>query len=734
MGARKRRAKKVATAEPVRTPNPAPGSRRLLLIGVGVLVVLGAAAALLVPKIRSQGSALRDPDLSVLLISIDTLRADALGAYGHPSVATPWMDRLAREGVRFETAHAHNVITLPSHANLLSGLYPLRHGVRDNSGFRVPPDTETLATRLRAKGYRTAAFVSAFPLDSRFGLDRGFDVYDDRLGAGSQLERAFEMAERRGPSTVAAAVSWLESQQGSKTFCFVHLYEPHFPYEPPEPFATRFRADRYHGEVSATDAALETLLRPLLDAGASGRTLVILTADHGEALGEHGEETHGIFAYEATLRVPLIFYAPRILRPAVVGTPVRHVDVVPTVLDALGQAVPPDLPGRSLLSVAAGGSEAAPSYFEALSSSLNQGWAPLRGVLRDGVKYVDLPLPELYDLRTDPREEKNLAATEPEALEAMRALLARFRAEDRGVERGAEDEATLERLRALGYVAGANVTPKERYTEADDPKRLMGIDARSRDIVRLHRERRFDEAIGLAKQSLAERPDMPLAWQQLAYLERARGDLAAGLAAAKKAFALKPFDAETASILSVYLLESGRAKEALELVGSALTKSPDLDLLTAQGMAFASLGRRAEALAAFERARELDPSNAMVLVNIGTVHLRAGEVRPAREAFEAALRIDPGSAKAQNSLGVIAASEGRHEDAIQHWRRGVVLDPGDYQALFNLGATLRSQGRPAEARPYLEAYLRQAPMSLERRDIDRVRGWLGETGGGGSLR
>jgi arylsulfatase A-like enzyme len=449
-------------------PTPAvdkKGPIRPALAWLAAFALLGVVG--LVAWARFGTAVRRDPGLSVLLVTIDTLRFDALGAYGNKSAQTPWIDRLAREGVRFETAHAHNVVTLPSHANLLSGLYPLAHGVRDNSGFRFPADRETLAARLKARGYRTAAFVSAFPLDSRFALDAGFEVYDDRLGgAETQLTRAFEVPERKGAVTVAAALAWLGEHRTEKTFAFVHLYEPHFPYTPPEPFAERFPGDPYHGEVSAADAALEPLLRPLLEAGEIGRTLVVLTSDHGEGLGEHGEQTHGIFAYEATLRVPLIVYAPRILRPAVVRTPVRHIDVVPTVLDALALPLPPDLPGRSLLPLAARGeSPGSPSYFEALSSSLNQGWAPLRGVVRDSLKYVDLPVPELYDLQADPLEEKNLAATRPSDLESMRSLLGRLRQEDRGTTRRKEDPATLERLHALGYLAGGTAPAKERYTE-----------------------------------------------------------------------------------------------------------------------------------------------------------------------------------------------------------------------------------------------------------------------------
>ena len=670
----------------------------------------------------------RDPGLSVLLITIDTLRADALGCYGRRAADTAWIDRLAASGVRFERAHAHNVVTLPSHANILSGQYPFRHGVRDNSGFRFPPGTPTLATLLKAQGWRTAAFVSAFPLDSRFGLDAGFEVYDDRLG-GAETRTGFQVPERRGTATVAAALQWLADHRTERTFCFVHLYEPHFPYDPPEPFASRFRGEPYHGEVAAADAALEPLLRPLLEAGDRGRTLVVLTGDHGEALGDHAEQTHGVFAYEATLRVPLILYAPRIVPPAVVRTPVRHVDVLPTVLDLVGVAPPADLPGRSLAPSMAGRSLPSPTlYFEALSASLNQGWAPLRGVTRDGLKYVDLPIPELYDLAADPGESRNLAASRPADFERLRGLLADMRKGERAVTREAEEASAVERLRALGYVAGSGPTPvKERHTEEDDPKRLIDLDTRASEVLRLYYAGDLQAALALCRENIRRRPDMPTAYLHLAFLERARGDLSAAVDALRRAVALRPLDTESVSLLGVYLSEAGRAREAADLLEPyTRTPRPDLDVLTARGMALAALGRRQEALAAFATAHEVDPSNAMVLVNTGTVHMVAGETASARRSFEEALRIDPGLARAHNSLGVLAAREGRVDEAVERWKRAAALDPSDYQTLFNLGSTLRRMGREAEARPYLQAYLREAPVAVEGRDIARVRAWLGE--------
>ncbi len=668
----------------------------------------------------------RDSSLSVLLISIDTLRADAIGAYGSKSVSTPWMDLLAREGVRFEQAHAHNVVTLPSHSNILSGRYPLTHGVRDNTGFRFPQDVPTLATMLKERGFETAAFVSAFVLDSRFGLDRGFDVYDDHT-AGLDRQSPFMVPDRKAEETVSLALRWMESHRDRQFFAFVHLYDPHFPYQPKEPYASRHRDAPYYGEVEATDAALETLLKPVLDGPRERNTLVILTSDHGEALGEHGESTHGIFAYESTLRVPLILRLPGVSN-RVASAPARHIDIVPTVLDALGMDVPKELPGTSLWGLALGGRAGVgfSAYFESLSTSLNQGWAPLRGMFDGRYKYIDLPLPELYDLRADPGELKNLAATEPVQLDSMRSALTRQRALDKGVKRGDEDAATIERLRALGYVGAAQAAPqKDRYTAADDPKNLIAIDTRNREVVTLFMAGRLDEAISLAKVNLKERPDMAGANLHLAYLERARGNLAAAVSAARRAVALKPLDAESVSLLGAYLTELGRPREAIALLEPyKKVTAPDFDVLTALGLAYAATGQVPLARETFLKARDTDPSNGTALVNLGTLELMAGNRDAARAALDHALELDDSLAKAHNTLGVMAAQDGHVAEAIARWRKAVELNPNDYQTLYNLGVTLEKQGDLMAARTHFEAYLRTAPLALEARDMARTRAWL----------
>jgi arylsulfatase A-like enzyme/Tfp pilus assembly protein PilF len=664
----------------------------------------------------------REAGLSVLLITIDTLRADALGAYGNTKAATPGLDRLSSAGVRFSRASAHNVVTLPSHVNIFTGQYPFHHGVRENSGFRVPAEVDTLATVLKARGYRTGAFVSAFPLDVRFGLARGFDVYDDRYGKGAE-RRAFREPERAGPATVAAAVEWIGRQQ-APWFAWVHVYEPHFPYAPPEPFASRYRNEPYLGEVSAADAALLPLLSPILNEGAAGRTMVIVTGDHGEALGDHGESTHGIFAYDATLRIPLIVYQPRLFGARVVDEAVRHVDIFPTVLDAVGIDPPKGIDGRSLLAMASGQKSApATTYFESLSASLNRGWAPLAGAIDGSLKYIDLPIPELYDLSSDPSESHNLAAARAADLQRMQALLKQFGAGDAKPVRIAESADARARLRSLGYVSGA-AAPKATYTEADDPKRLIALDRQTDELMTRYLQGDVRGAIATAESLTKQRPDMAVTWTHLAFLYNQAGDHASAVRAIRRALDLNPGSPDVASLFAAYLTDAGLAKEALpRLEPYVRVPQPDFDVLNAFGVALASVNRADEALSVFEQARTLDPASGLPLTNIGTVHLMRGDAARASSAFTSALALDPTLARAQNGLGVIAAQRGALDEAAARWRQAIALDPHDYQVLYNLGDVLVKLRRPAEARQYWERYLTEAPASDEM-DRTRVRSWL----------
>ena len=689
---------------------------------------------------RGQADLRRIPGQNVLLVTIDTLRADAMSSYGGPAV-TPALDALARDGVRFTFAHAHAVLTLPSHTSILTGLYPYQHGIRDNSGYRVPAGLPTLATLLKRAGYATGAFVGAFPLHSRFGLNQGFDVYDDRFGE-TQSPTELVMPERPASTVVPLAREWIAAtarRNGAEPwFAWVHLFDPHAPYQPPPPFDRDYAGRPYFGEVAAVDRALAPLLD---DIRASSRpTLVIVTADHGEALGDHGETTHGLFAYEATLRIPLIIAElPRVdaaSRPP--GAPgevsqvsARHVDLLPTVLDGVGQPIPADLPGRTLLPAAerreglTSASAARTSYFEAMASTLNRGWAPLQGVLAGREKYIDLPIPELYDLAGDPGEQSNLSGRADDRKRTLQALLRGFGASLPG-QRANEDPDAAARLRSLGYVSG-QAPSKARYTEADDPKRLIDLDRAIHRGVELYSARHLDEAAAVYRDVISRRPGLAVAYQHLAFVDWQMGDLKSAVLVLQQALAAGVHQTDLTTQLGTYLAESGRAAEAVPLLEAVTREAPsDIDGLNALGIAYARGGRSGEARQMFERALALDRDGNMALENLGAIDLDQGQLAAARQHFERAVVADARSSQAHAGLAVVAFKSGDRKAAISAWTTAVELEPTNYDALYDLATTLAQAGQWDVARPYVERFVRSAPRALYAQDITELSRWLQE--------
>jgi arylsulfatase A-like enzyme/Flp pilus assembly protein TadD len=694
------------------------------------------------PRAKGSGQAdlRRISAQNVLLITIDTLRADAMSSYGGPAL-TPALDALARDGVRFTFAHAHAVLTLPSHTSILTGLYPYQHGVRDNSGYRVPAGLPTLATLLKRAGYATGAFVGAFPLHSRFGLNQGFDVYDDRFGE-TQSPTELVMPERRASAVVPLAREWIAATAGRNGagawFAWVHLFDPHAPYQPPPPFDRDYASRPYFGEVAAVDRALAPLLD---DIRASNRpTLVIVTGDHGEALGEHGEMTHGVFAYEATLRIPLIIAElPRVdagSRPPgtageVSDVSARHVDLLPTVLDGVGQPIPADLPGRTLLPAVerrqslTNASAARTSYFEAMASMLNRGWAPLQGVLADREKYIDLPIAELYDLARDPGEQSNLSGRAGDRQHTLQALLGRFGASLPG-QRANENSDAAARLRALGYVSG-QAPSKPRYTEADDPKRLIDLDRAIHRGVELYSTGHLNEAAVVYRDVISRRPGLAVAYQHLAFVNWQMGDVRSAVLVLQQALAAGVRQNELTTQLGTYLAESGRTAEAVRLLEAMTREAPsDVDGLNALGIAYARSGRSGEARQMFERALAFDREGNMALENLGAIDLDQGHLAAARQHFERAVVADARSSQAHAGLAVVAFKSGDRKAAISAWTTAVELDPTNYDALYDLATTLEKEGQWDAARPYVERFVRSAPRALYARDIMELSRWLQE--------
>ena len=445
---------------------------------------------------------------NVVLVSMDVTRRDRLGFHGGPA-ATPNLDALAASGVVFEHVFAPTPVTLPSHASLFTGVYPARHGVRDNGIFRLDERATTLAETLHAQGFATGAVVAAFVLDGQFGLAQGFEHYDDRFqtGLGGMLGRE----ERSATEVTDAALRWLDARDEEKPFfLFAHYFDPHHDYAPPEPFATA-AAHPYDGEIAYMDSEIGRLIDALEKRELLSETLVVVTADHGESLGEHGEETHGIFVYESTTAVPLVVRGPGIEGGRRLATAVSLVDVAPTILAAFGAPIDAAMQGRSLWPAIAEGLELdpVPVFLEARSGYHSFGWAPLAAIVDGGVKYVRAPKPELYDLARDPGETTNLVSERSELAATLRARLDAWLAANDAPNAWGSDVALTDedraRLAALGYTISAPSKDADARP-ARDPKDALEEFAHLQRAGRAQEDGQLEEALRLYDAVLARNP------------------------------------------------------------------------------------------------------------------------------------------------------------------------------------------------------------------------------------
>jgi arylsulfatase A-like enzyme/Flp pilus assembly protein TadD len=651
------------------------------------------------------------PPLNVLLITVDTLRPDRLGCYGSRSPATPAIDGLARRGARFTHAFAHNTVTLPSHANILLGLTPAAHGVHDNSNFVVPGEFQTLAEFLKGAGYATGAFIGAFPLDSRFGLTQGFDTYDDNYGTQDPAAEVF--VERPADAVIDKAMEWLEAQPGP-WFAWVHLCDPHQPYRPPEPFRSRFKDDPYSGEIAYVDQALGKLFSRLGAKGLENKTCTILTGDHGESLGEHGEATHGYFAYNATLWIPLLASFPGI-RPAEVATNVGHIDIFPTVCAVLGLEPPAGLQGRSLLPLIRG--ERLPEkeiYFEALTAYCNRGWAPLRGYIAGPMKFMDSPIPELYDLGTDFSELRDLAqGTDLNSYRRrFEELFAGLGAGERAASRQNLDMETREKLRSLGYLASPQVQSPAAFSPKDDLKVLLPYHAKWMRATAAKQAGRIEQGIELLREIIAERPDFDLAHTHLSNYLKETGQREEALAVLRRALERNPSSLRVISSYGIALVEAGRFDEAVTAFerGLALVDT-DPEVWNYLGVAHWKRGRFREAQRCYEKALSLDNNYAIVFNNLGSLYLseylaaKDPKILAQAEAeFRGAIRLDPGYASAFNGLGTALKMRGDAAGAVGAWERALELKPDFAYPLYNLGLIRMAEGNRSKALEYLLRY------------------------------
>lgn len=578
-----------------------------------VATIAGTPGYAAAADLAALGAAGRAEGYHVLLVTLDTTRADHLGCYGRDGAATETIDALASPGVRFEQAVTPAPITLPAHASLLTGLQVPDHGARNNGTHRLDDEVTTLAEVLSGAGYATAAFIAAYVMDGRYGLAQGFDVYDDEMAASDDLTRTGFHNQRRADLVTDAALAWLDGAlAGDRPFFgWVHYFDPHQPYELSEPYLSRFEDAPYDGEIAFVDDQLQRILDRLDASGVRDRTLIVVTADHGEGLGEHGETSHSRLIYDSTMRVPLIVSCPSLFPEAVTVDDrlASLCDVFPTVLDLVGVPYVADgLSGRNLLTAPADPDRAV--YLETLAPLINNGWASLHGLRRLDDKYILAPTREYYDLSRDPGELRNRYLDYPDALDTLIPELDRRMAAWPSVDGMADAAASLtpeqaQRLASLGYVSGGGqAKPGE---ERPDPKEMIDAWERSSLAMEKSASGQHAEALAEIEASLAANPDDAQAWHNASIIHQRLGQLPAAIESIERAAAIYP-TAERHVRLAQLLLMGGRMRDAITSIEAAEVLDPtDAGILVTKGQVYAVQGRHDRARAMFEEALEQDP-------------------------------------------------------------------------------------------------------------------------------
>ena len=607
--------------------------------------------------------------LNLVLITIDTLRADRVGCYGYSKIETPNLDSVAGRGVVFENAVAQAPLTSPSHASMMTGLLPTVHKVRDTGGFVLRSSDTTLAKILQQQGWDTAAFVGSSVLKKRFGFDQGFAVYDDEMG---------ENRERRAGEVVDRAIGWLASRSGKPFFLWVHVYDPHLPYDPPAGFREKYKGRPYDGEIAYTDQELGRLF-----AAIGTNTLLAVLSDHGESFSEHGEYAHGIFLYDTTLRIPFLMAGPGVPAGLRVKQQARTIDMLPTVLELMGGKAPQAVQGSSLVPAFAGKEVPTEySYAETLFPKLNMGWTELRAIRTNRWKFVRAPRPELYDLAQDPAEISNVIAAHAAEARALEAKLDAAAGSAREkVETAASDRRTMEQLRSLGYLGGSSQREYELTGKGIDPKDRVGVLKLLHFAVYAESGLPLPQRIAMMRQAIAEDPSNPALYSSLGDLYRDGGD---------RNHEIK--------------LYQDAVKRGVRSAG----------LYSRLGSLYLRQGRKSEAIPLLEQAARWNPSDYDSLEHLAVAYRETGRIDDAERTCNSILKSGEEYAPAYNELGMASFQKGDVAKARDYFEKAAQLDP-IYQ--MNLGRLYKLAGDKERARAAFEAFLAARGSSEEYRRL-----------------
>ena len=653
----------------------------------------------------------------VILISIDTCRADYLSCYGYQDETTPNIDELAKEGILFKNTISPIPLTLPGHASMLTGTIPPYHGIHDNTDYKLGLSNVTLTEILKESGFATAAFISSFMMDSQFGLDQGFDSYSDIF---EKTYSSVGINERKGGETSRLAAQWLDTHKDESFFLFLHYFDPHKSYKPPEPFASKFSQNLYAGEIAYTDACIGQVITRLKELGLYDSTLIIITGDHGEMLGEHGELTHSFYIYQGAIKVPLIFKLPGRSLSQTVSAPVGLIDIVPTVCSLLGIKTPPEVQGMDLSAYLQGKPPSAEKRYLYCESFIPTEYKAnsLMGVVTDKYKYIQTTRPELYDLANDPAESRNLVTSQPQMARVLKDRLAQILEgsvrDDTSDSRLALDTRGLENLKSLGYVSTSISVDFEFAQILDDPKDVIGFHKVFLEIHRLLREEEYDRARILCEKILPQRPEfmgIQLAMAQIAIDQQQYSEAISHL---QEPLRLEPDNSIVHHNMGVALVGLNRFEESIRHLEEALRLRPENpESISALGVALSKQGKIAQAAEYLSKALRLDPVNFDSHKNFGMFLLEHGKTQEAMTHFNQMQLLKPDKADVPHKLGVLLAQHGKLALVEGFFKRAIELNPDHAQAHHMLGVALLQMNRSAEAVEHLKISLSRRPEKPE---------------------
>lgn len=702
--------------------NKKPKTKMLLLFAFSLFLLVAVVFFIFFSSIPRE-KIIKDSGLNVLLITLDTTRADRLGCYGYTDAKTPNLDFLAANGVQFLNAYCQVPLTCPSHCSILTGTYPVYHQVRNNGAYYLPPEIQTLAETLKTKGLETSAFVSSFTVDSRFGLEQGFDVYDDLLSP-DQTFKALN-SERRADAVYASFSRWLDENKEGQFFSWIHFFDPHIPYDPPSHYREEFLDNPYDGEIAFMDFYIGKIIEKLREQDLIDKTLIVMAGDHGEAFGEKREKGHGVFIYESTMRVPLIFYAANNLPQGdLIEARVRLIDIMPSVLDMLNITVSPSIQGTSLLPHIEGKKkEDLSSYIESYFPRENYGWSELVGLIDGDWKFIKAPKQELYNLRQDPREEKNLIQEESKVALEKRDMLENIIKDSISplvAEKRTLTSEERERLRSLGYISTSESPSGEELPDPKDriEELLLVQKAQEYEI-----EGKFPEAAAIYEKILSLRPDVATSYVNLALMKAQMMDFDETIRILEQGLKKMPESEVLLSRLGHTFMLLGRVKKALEAFDLILKNNPRyFDALLGSAWMLDLIEQREDAQGYYRKALEVEPENKFARKNYAMSLASTRNFSQAIEIYLGLKKDYPDDYEIYQDLGIVLGYVGDVSQSIENLEKAVSLHPNPV-AYYNLAVAKKKVGNLEEVVRYLKLYL-ENPEGESEESINQVKAEL----------